>query len=206
MNIKKMEIVVFDVETTGLSVIDGDRIIEIAAMKVKDGEIVDQMYSLINPKRFVPPQATMVNKITQDMVEDAPLAEDILPQFIDFVGGACVAGHNVKFDLSFVCYQLALINRKIKEGTPAVDTLKMARDLFPYLSTYKLTYLAKALGITVNASHRALADVETTVKVMMRLMEKAQEQNLGQVQKFLDAFAVEKPVFKIVRQQEASLF
>lgn len=206
MNINGLEIVVFDVETTGLSPIDGDRIIEIAAMKVKDFKVTDQFYSLINPKRFLPAQAMAVNGITEEMVADAPFSEEVMPKFIDFIGGACVAGHNVKFDLNFVCFELSLLNRKLKDQTPAIDTLKMARELFPYLSTYKLTYLARALGISVDGAHRAMTDVETTVKVMLRMIEKAQTQDLGQIQKFLAQFGVEKPVFKAVRTTESSLF
>lgn len=206
MNINGLEIVVFDVETTGLSPIDGDRIVEIAAMKVRGLEVVDQFYSLVNPKRFLPAAAMSVNGITEDMIADAPFSEDVLPKFVDFVGGACVAGHNVRFDLNFVCYELSLHNRKLKEQTPAIDTLKMAKELFPYLSTYKLAYLARALGISVNQTHRALADVEITVKVLLRLIEKAQTQDLGQIQKFFAQFSVEKPVFKTASVAQSSLF
>lgn len=206
MNINGLEIVVFDVETTGLSPVDGDRIVEIAAMKVRGLEVVDQFYSLVNPKRFLPAQAMSINGITEEMVAEAPFSEDVMPKFIDFVGGACVAGHNVRFDLNFVGFELALLNRRFKDQTPAIDTLKMAKALFPYLSTYKLAYLARALGITVNETHRALADVAITVKVMLRLIEKAQTQDLGAIQKFLSQFSVEKPVFKTARVSQTSLF
>ena len=82
----------------------------------------------------------------------------------------------------------------------------MAKELFPYLSTYKLAYLARALGISVNQTHRALADVEITVKVLLRLIEKAQTQDLGQIQKFFAQFSVEKPVFKTASVAQSSLF
>lgn len=206
MNISGLEIVVFDVETTGLSPLDGDRIVEIAAMKVKGLEIVDQFYSLVNPKRFLPAAAMSVNGITEEMVADAPFSEDVLPKFVDFIAGAAVAGHNVKFDLNFVCHELSLSSRRLKDQTPAIDTLKMAKELLPYLSSYKLAYLARALGITVNQTHRALADVEITVKVMLRLIEKAQTQDLGKIQKFLELFSVEKPVFKLSKVEQSSLF
>src|SRR5271163_1362727 len=104
MNIKLTEFVIFDVETTGLSPIDGDRIVEIAAVKVRGLVVVDKFYSLVNPQRNIPSQASQVNNITEDMVNKAPVSADILPQMIHFIGGACVAGHNVKFDLNFLCY------------------------------------------------------------------------------------------------------
>jgi len=206
MNIKLTEFVIFDVETTGLSPIDGDRIVEIAAIKIKGSKVVDKFYSLVNPQRSMPSQATMVNNITQDMLTTAPVAADILPQMIHFIGGACVAGHNVRFDLNFLCYELSLIGRKLHDHTPAVDTLKMARDLLPYLSNHKLAYLARSLGVVVDQTHRAMADVELTVAVFLRLMEMAGDKDLQKVSIFLDQFGVEKPSFKIKQKSQASLF
>ena len=206
MNIKLTEFVIFDVETTGLSPVDGDRIIEIAAVKVKEGKVVDKFYSLVNPQRSIPSQATQVNNITEDMVVSAPLAADILPQMINFIGGACVAGHNVRFDLNFLCYELAIIGRRLNDQTPAVDTLKMARDLLPYLSNHKLAYLARSLGVVVDQTHRAMADVELTVAVFLRLMEMAGDKDLQKVPVFLNHFGVEKPSFKFNQKSQASLF
>lgn len=206
MNIKLTEFVIFDVETTGLSVTDGDRIIEIAAVKVKEGKIIDKFYSLVNPQRSIPSQASQVNNITDDMVSEAPLAADILPQMIQFIGGACVTGHNVRFDLNFLCYELALIGRKLNEQTPAIDTLKMARDLLPYLSNHKLAYLARSLGVVVDQTHRAMADVEITVAVFLRLVEMAGDKNLQNVTIFLNQFGVEKPNFKLNQKSQESLF
>ena len=206
MNIKTAEFIVFDVETTGLSPTDGHRIIEIAAMKVREGVIVDKFYSLVNPKRALPPEAMAINQITEEMVADAPTADDVLPRMIDFVGGGCLTGHNVRFDLGFLCYELSLMGRKLKDGTPAVDTLKMAKELIPYLSSYKLAYLARSLGVQIGETHRAMADVEITVKVMLRLMEMAEEKDLGSVNKFFAQFGVEKPTFKFAQMTQSSLF
>ena len=193
-------------ETTGLSPIDGDRIVEIAAVRIKGSQVVDRFYSLVNPQRSIPSQASMVNNITDDMVQKAPLAADILPQMIHFIGGACVAGHNVRFDLNFLCYELALIGRRLNDQTPAVDTLKMARDLLPYLSNHKLAYLARSLGVVVDQTHRAMADVELTVAVFLRLMEMAGDKDLQKVAVFLNQFGVEKPNFKLSQKSQASLF
>ena len=206
MNIKLTEFVIFDVETTGLSPIDGDRIIEIAAVKVKGAQVMDKFYSLVNPQRSLPPEATLINNITEDMLEGAPLACDILPQMIYFIGGACVAGHNVRFDLNFLCYELALIGRRLNDQTPAVDTLKMARDLLPYLSSHKLSYLARSLGVVVDQTHRAMADVHLTVAVFLRLMEMAEDKDLHKASVFLAQFGVEKPSFKLNQKAQALLF
>jgi len=206
MNIKLAEFVIFDVETTGLSPVDGDRIVEIAAVKINGAKVVDKFYSLVNPQRSMPSQATLVNNITEEMLTTAPVAADILPQMIQFIGGACVAGHNVRFDLNFLCYELALIGRKINDQTPAVDTLKMARELLPYLSNHKLAYLARSLGVVVDQTHRAMADVEITVAVFLRLMEMAGDKNLQDVAVFLNQFSVEKPSFKLNQKSQASFF
>lgn len=206
MKICNTEFVVFDVETTGLSALDGDRIIEIAALKFKDGKIINQFHSLINPKRPMPPEATAINQITQEMLSAAPYAQDVLPGMIDFIAGACLVGHNVRFDLGFLCYELSLMGRRLNDGTPVVDTLKMAKELIPYLSSYRLSYLANSLGISVGQTHRAMADVELTANVMKRLFEMAHDRKIHDIAAFLGQFGVEKPSFKINQLAQSSLF
>jgi DNA polymerase III epsilon subunit family exonuclease len=200
LNIRNAEFIVFDVETTGLTPLDGDRIIEIAAIKLKDLKPVATFHSLINPLRDIPASATNVNQITADMLTDAPTAEAFLPGIIDFIGGGCVVGHNVKFDLNFLCHELSLSGRRLREETPAIDTLKMAKALIPYLSSYKLSHIAGALGITIGETHRALSDVQLTVDVLMRLMDMAGDRNIEGLQEFCEQFSVEKPVFRIAAQ------
>ena len=206
LSVKSTEFVILDVETTGLSSNDGDRIIEVAAMKIKEGKIIAKYHSLVNPKRLIPSEATNINNITNDMVANAPTNDVVLVELMDFIGGASIAGHNVRFDLNFICYELSVMGRRLSEGTPVIDTLKMARDLLPYLSNHKLAYLARSLGVQVTETHRALADVELTVNVFFRLVEIAQEQNLLELNKFFTQFGVEKPTFKFAQSSQASLF
>ncbi len=184
---------------------DGDRIIEIAAIKIKDLKPIATFHSLINPMRDIPASATNVNQITIDMLTDAPTAEAFLPGIIDFIGGGCVVGHNVKFDLNFLCYELALSGRKLREETPAIDTLKMAKALIPYLSSYKLSNIARALGITIGETHRALSDTQLTIDVLIRLMDMAGDRNIDGLQEFCRHFSVEKPVFRIAAQMNQGL-
>lgn len=206
MNIRAAEFVVLDVETTGLSVMDGDRIIEVAAMKVKNNQIISSYHSLVNPKRSLPTEAMSINNITPEMIAQAPTADVVLSELVDFIGGACIAGHNVRFDMGFICYELSLQGRKLTDSIPVVDTLKMARDLLPYLSNHKLAYLARSLGVRVTTTHRALADVELTVQVLNRLIDLACEQQLADVNKFFPQFGVEKPVYKLTQLEQTSLF
>lgn len=205
ITIKSTEFIVFDVETTGLSAVDGDRIVEIAAIKFKDLQPVATFHSLINPQRDVPAGATNVNGITNEMLQDAPTAREFLPGIIDFIGGGCIVGHNVKFDLNFVCYELAMNGRKLREETPAIDTLKMAKALIPYLSSYKLSHIAGALGITIGETHRALSDTKLTAEVLSRLVDMACDRNIDDLQEFCRQFSVEKPVFRIAAQVSQGL-
>lgn len=191
------EFVVFDVETTGLSPLNGDRIIEIAAVKVKNQGVIDTFSSLINPGRDIPIEAQRVHGITPEMVSEAPSAETVLPQMIDFIGGGCLVGHNIKFDLDFLCYELALFGRKLRIETPAVDTLKMSKKVMSHLRSHRLSYLAHSFGVRVDETHRALADVKLTVSVLYHLLDIAVDQGIQTPAEILKNFSVPKPNFKI---------
>ena len=201
-----IECVVFDVETTGLFAKDGDRIIEIAAVKVKNGEMVDEFESFINPERSIPIEASRINNITDDMVADSPVAEEVLPKMIDFIGGASLVGHNVKFDLEFLCYQLYMCGRKLRSTTPTIDTLKMSRGLIPQLSRHRLENVAQYFGVQIGDTHRALADVKLTVAVLLRLFGLAEEQGFQTPEKIFKQYGVEKPKYVIEDVSQGSLF
>ncbi|HLF18347.1 MAG TPA: 3'-5' exonuclease [Candidatus Omnitrophota bacterium] len=206
MRVDQIECVVFDVETTGLSPLEGDRVIEIAAIKVKEGKVVATIESLINPQRSIPLEAQRINHISDDMLIDAPTAQEFLPKMIDFIGGTPLAGHNIKFDLDFLCYELSLIGRKLKDTTPAIDTIKMAKRLLPQLSTYRLQNLAQYFGANVQETHRALADVKLTVTVITRLLDLAIKQGFTTPQDIFKEFGVTKPNFKIAEANQDVLF
>jgi DNA polymerase-3 subunit alpha (Gram-positive type) len=180
-DIQKREYVIFDVETTGLFPGFGDRIVEIAALKIKDLEPVDRFSSLLDPQREISYGAFQVNQITASMLKGAPQAQEILPRFLDFVGEAALVGHNVQFDLGFLCHELALVERKLKEKTVVLDTLKMARRFIPRLPSYSLWSVAQSLGVKRNQEHRAMADVELTFAVFARLIGMARRQNIQDI-------------------------
>jgi len=201
-----MECVIFDVETTGLFPKDGDRIIEIAAIKVKNKEVVDSIDYLINPARDIPLEAQQVNNITNEMVADAPTAQEVLPGIIDFIGGASLVGHNIKFDLEFLCYELSLCGRKLRSTTQTIDTLKMSRTLLPQLNRHRLSNVAQYFGIQIGETHRALADVKLTVAVLNRLLVLAHQQGIQTPVEIFKQFGVEKPNYKIEDATQGSLF
>ena len=206
MKAKQTEYVVFDVETTGLSVLNGDRMVEIAAVKVKDNKIVDTFESFINPQRLIPIEAQRVNNITDEMVKDSPTRDIILPQMMDFIGGACLVGHNVKFDLNFLCFELSLIGRRLKDETPAIDTLKLGKKFLSQLTSHKLSNIAHFLGVKIEETHRALADVELTAQILNHLLNIAEDQKMESFKDILKEFGVDKPRFKIKQVEQETLF
>lgn len=149
--------VVFDFETTGISWMSDD-IIEISAVKVQQGSVTDTFSTLVNPNRPIPFGATMVNGITDDMVEDAPDIEEALESFLNFIGDEVLVGHNIaSFDLKFL-YQAAERLSGKTVNNDYIDTLYMARTCLPQLKHHKLTDIASHFQISTAGAHRAFND------------------------------------------------
>lgn len=149
--------VVVDIETTGLGSAD-DRIIEIAAISYEYGKKVAEFQSLVNPEMLIPADITKLTGITQDMVEQAPLLNEIKDEFLDFIGDMPIVGHNaLSFDVPFIKRQLS-----VELQNTVIDTLLMARKVFTLLPCHKLDYLNAILELGSTVAHRAFHDVETT--------------------------------------------
>ena len=149
--------VVFDLETTGVSC-NSDEVVEISAIKVIGGEVVDEFTTLVNPGRPIPYHASEVNGITDDMVKNSPFFEEALFNFLEFVGDSVLVGHNIHtFDMKFL-YRDAERFWGETIGNDYIDTLQVARIYLPQLSHYKLVDLAKYYGISTAGAHRALND------------------------------------------------
>lgn len=206
MQSKDIEFVVFDVETTGLHPTEGDRIIEIAAVKVKNRKIIGTFETFINPRREIPIEAQRINKITPEMIADAPTHDEVLPNMLEFIGGACLAGHNVKFDLDFLCYEMSLLGRKLQNTTPALDTLKLAKLFLPQISNFRLATLAQYFGILIEETHRALADVNLTVSLMYHLLDMAPDRGFVSCQDLFKECCVALPKYKIEDVVQDMLF
>ena len=160
--------IVFDIETTGFSSIR-DRIIEIGAVKVVNGEIVDRFSTFVNPERPIPFEITSLTGITDEMVMGAPNIGTVLPQFLEFVGDGVLVAHNAGFDVGFVeqnCREHGLNDRFVY-----VDTVALARVLLPTLSKYKLNIVAKALNISLENHHRAVDDAGATAEIFVKFVE-----------------------------------
>lgn len=171
------EYVVFDLETTGFSPWAGDEIVEIGAMKVFGSEIdeVNVFHSLVNPKRLIPAEATKVNGITNEMVSNAPMLEEVLPKFLDFVGSAWLVAQNARFDMSFI--MKSLVQFKIPRNLEVYDTMIFSRRCFPTESGHNLDMICQRLGLDIIAEerHRSIGDVKLTAKAFVLLKDRLGE-------------------------------
>lgn len=156
--------VVFDLETTGTSCYS-DAVVEISAVKVKDGNVVDEFSTLVDPQRHIPFFATNVNGITDDMVKGCPLFKTALSDFLDFAGDEILVGHNIHtFDMKFI-YRDAQAYWGKTIGNDYIDTLQFARRVLKGLPSYSLGNLAGYYGISTEGAHRALNDCHMNQQV-----------------------------------------
>ena len=208
-NFQETEFVIFDVETTGLSAARGDRMVEIAGLKIKNLELVEKFCSLINPGRPVSYSAFMVNGISDEMLEDAPSRNEVLPQFMDFINGACLVAHNMRFDLGFLKHELPMVNQEegaqMLEESLCLDTMPMARGLLPGLGSYALLSVARAIGVDAKQQHRAMADVMMTSKVFLHLLESASAKGIKDVGSLASLFGSRGESFKKQEQHKIAL-
>ena len=163
---------VLDLETTGLS-FRTDKITEVGIMKVKNGEVIDSFSCFVNPEKPIPAEVVEVTKITDDMVKDAETIDKVFPKILEFVGDSVLVAHNADFDIPFLKYHGSLLGYQL--NNTYMDTLRMAKVLFPEFTKYKLGFIAEKLGIEVEVAHRALDDVDTTVKVLNVMMNMLKE-------------------------------
>jgi len=159
--------VVFDIETTGFSP-DVNHIIEIGAVKVEHGKIVDRFSSFVNPQVPIPYRIEELTHINDNMVIDAPTIESVLPQFLAFCEGCVMVAHNADFDVSFIKRKAA--NLGIDFNPTYVDTVAMARYLLPNLNRFKLDTVAKAVGVNLDNHHRAVDDAACTAEIFVKFI------------------------------------
>ena len=167
--------VVFDLETTGFSPVN-NRIIEIGAVKVEHGEITDRFSTFVNPQVPIPFRIEELTSINDNMVMDAPVIEEILPQFLEFVGDAVLVAHNAGFDVSFIEENCRRLGQE--QTFTYLDTVALARILLPQLNRFKLDTVAKALHINLHHHHRAVDDAECTAEIFLKFVEMLEKQDV----------------------------
>lgn len=202
--IDEVEFTVFDTETTGLEPESGDRIVEIAGVRVRGQERLGVFQSLVNPARAISEAAFRVNNISAQMLEGAPKIDEVLPKFLDFAKESCLCSYNANFDLGFVNRELRLLGKEPLQGFAVADILKMARRLMPGLNRYALWFVAEQLQIKEKQSHRALSDVEITLGVFNKLKEALYLKGIADFEHFLGLFAVDAHFLQGLNAQKLS--
>ncbi|GHH96558.1 PolC-type DNA polymerase III [Neobacillus kokaensis] len=168
--------VVFDVETTGLSAVY-DTIIELAAVKVKDGDIIDRFESFANPHHRLSATTINLTGITDDMVQNAPEVSEVLKKFNDWTEDAVLVAHNASFDMGFLNVGYKKIGFE-KAKNPVIDTLELGRFLYPELKNHRLNTLAKRFDIELTQHHRAIYDAEATGYLLLKMLKDAADKGI----------------------------
>ncbi|PFO05885.1 PolC-type DNA polymerase III [Bacillus sp. AFS076308] len=176
--------VVFDVETTGLSAVY-DTIIELAAVKVKDGEIIDRFESFANPHHRLSATTINLTGITDDMVQNAPDVGEVIQRFHDWVGDAVLVAHNASFDMGFLNVGYKNIGLD-KAKNPVIDTLELGRFLYPEMKNHRLNTLTKKFDIELTQHHRAIYDAEATGYLLLKMLKDALEKGIEYHDEFND--------------------
>lgn len=183
-----------DIETTGLNP-KTERIIEVGAVKVRDGKIVDQYESLINPGRKLEERIIELTGITDEMLKTAPTPEEILPGLLNFLGDDILLGHSLMFDYSFI--KRLAVNLKLwdaKATSSGIDTLKIARHFLTDLESRSLPFLCKYFGIPHKA-HRAVEDAKAAALLYERLAGEFYEESV---------FAPFQLIYRVKREAPAT--
>ncbi|WP_316568521.1 PolC-type DNA polymerase III [Neobacillus sp. YIM B06451] len=168
--------VVFDVETTGLSAFY-DTIIELAAVKIRDGEIIDRFESFANPHHRLSATTINLTGITDDMVQNAPEVGEVLERFKEWSGDDIFVAHNASFDMGFINAGYKKLGYE-KAKNPVIDTLELARFLYPEMKNHRLNTLAKKFDIELTQHHRAIYDAEATGYLLMKMLKDSLEKGI----------------------------
>ncbi len=182
------DFVVFDIETTGFSPVN-NRIIEIGAVKVCGGQVTERFSTFVNPQVPIPFEIEKLTSIRDDMVQDAPLIEEVLPEFLAFARGCVLVAHNAGFDMSFILENIRRLGITVAaentaSGKPSsgpftyVDTVGIARVLLPDQAKHTLDAVAKTLNISLENHHRAVDDAECTALIFVKFIKMLAEQNI----------------------------
>jgi DNA polymerase-3 subunit alpha (Gram-positive type) len=170
-NLEDAVYVVFDIETTGLSV-SASKIIEIAAVKMQGGKELDRFSSFVNPHEPIPPHIQQLTNITDDMVKDAPDLEPVLKSFLGFIGDAVLVAHNARFDIGFIQEACKRLGYEAVSN-PVLDTVELARYLHPGMKNHRLNTLAEYYKVPLENHHRAIDDTVALGGILNGLLKDA---------------------------------
>jgi len=176
--------VVFDIETTGLS-INHNKIIEIAGVKLRDGKEIGRYSSFVNPHERIPYHITQLTNIHDDMVKDAPELAEVLREFVAFAEDSVLVAHNARFDMGFI--QAACRTIGIEPLTnPSLDTLELARMLFPSMKNHRLNTLADKFNVSLDNHHRAIDDTVALASILLALLKECESRRITRLEQLND--------------------
>ena len=165
-------IVVLDFESTGLNTAKA-KIIEVGAVKLVEGTVVETFEQLVDPGEMLPPKITEITGITDANLQGQPTAAEVLPKLLAFIGDAPIAAHNASFDANLMRSELKRLD--LNWNGPVLDTLVYARKLYPKLKSYRLAALCKHLGVSLKNAHRAVHDAAATAQCLARMFDETRE-------------------------------
>ncbi len=182
-DIDNHEFVVVDIETTGLSC-HTSKITEIGALKLVNNKIIDRFETLINPEQRIPGFITRLTGISNKMVKDAPKVNEVMPEFLNFLGEKCFVGHYATFDYNFLDHNARLHHDKSLLNDK-LCTCRLARRLLPELPSKKLSVISNHLGISETTEHRAMSDALVTAKIFIDFTNRLKERGINSVQELI---------------------
>lgn len=177
------EYVVLDLETTGLSPVT-DKIIEIGAVRIKDGKICDSFSSFVNPERHIPKEVTALTGISDEMVSSAENVDKVFPKLIDFCENSILVAHNAPFDISFI--EEEMTHQKLCKDFTVLDTLSLSRMLLNNQCRCTLVEVAKELGVKQEGFHRALNDAMCTAEILLRYLDMLKDLNINTLNELIN--------------------
>lgn len=178
--LRGMEYVIVDVETTGGSAQRGHRVTEVAALRVAaDGTVLEELCTLVNPERPIPPYISALTNITGEMVKDAPRFRDILFDLATMLAGRVFVAHNAAFDWRFIRAEMERATGRTPTDGRILCTVRLARKLVPEVSSRSLDSLSDYFGIDNDARHRARGDALATAVLFGHLMERLEEREIA---------------------------
>lgn len=194
-NIEDLNLVFFDLETTGLDAMAGDAICEIGALKINGRETIEKFHSLVNPGKPMPEEAFRIHKISDEDLKGAPRFEELADKFVDFLKDSIVLAYNISFDLGFLNYGLKKMNKQPLE-VPAIDILCMARKTLR-LPRYNLGEIVSFFNIEyIGKLHRAMDDAYVASKVFFKLRDMLRESNLESLEDYVSLYGLNNEIFR----------
>jgi DNA polymerase-3 subunit epsilon len=189
-DLKDLEIVVFDTETTGLRPLKGDRVVSLSAVRIRKGRIVQagDFHTLVNPHIPIPKESTVFHGLTDATVKDAPSIPEVYKSFTQYIGGAVLVAHNAAFDMKFL--EIAARENGLPQiDNPVLDTLFLSYGVHGDLPGHNLDTIAERLGVTIEGRHTSDGDARATAEIFVRLLpllEARGVRTLGQAKAFCD--------------------